>query len=789
MFKLLALRVLDGCAIHIQKCLTENVFYYFCNDYRFDVPGKIYRGSKYTRPLPADFFTLPASENFEVAKTTIININAIVGKNGDGKSSIVELMIRLINNQIAYRQQSGEFKGNQDLIPIYGVFAELYFLKDYSIYKLYENKNGDNGIVRIANVEPFFSKSETLFIETKETPAPELLKSIYTLVSNYSHYAYNVYDFDKEWNRHDPDMTEEEENEACWLYHVFHKSDGYLTPLALHPYRKSGTINIQQEKDLTEQRLLSLFINADPNHYSFRNIFDKRAIALKFTDPGFSKLQNITLIQYLENTWMNDNSLDWVIDELVRLRSAHINAESYKNILGQLSAVHLSIVQNILDKLMGYDDVAYEKFLSTVNNHIKQYAPHCFPHQTHGQYKGQRSNIANYIYALARLKMTLNHTNVKHEVSEPYLHLNDQKKRYGKYIAYNTIQLARIRLIYQIATFFHIDPYVIFCNYDDMTEYQKCQHYVIYKAISILHKYPDYLNIIKHNPDEEPFEVTDYELPKIFKQFKADIDNESHVTRKLEQALTYINNNESSKDIDYYKGQGTKLGINSNEQHSFTIRLEDLKGEKNYIKLNQLPPAIYEQDIILQTTDGTYVGMDTLSSGEKQVLNNIGAIIYHLQNIDSGTNLDYDSVNLLLEEIELYFHPEYQRQFILLLIRQIMSAKLNKIHNLNITFVTHSPFVLSDIPKCNVLFLRDGKPDYGMQENTFGANIHSLLKNGFFLPNLPMGEFAHEKINELFRRLNEYEYTKKDIEKLKQEISIVGEPYLREQLFKLLRIR
>jgi hypothetical protein len=322
-----------------------------------------------------------------------------------------------------------------------------------------------------------------------------------------------------------------------------------------------------------------------------------------------------------------------------------------------------------------------------------------------------------------------------------------------------------------------------------MTEYQKCQHYVIYKAISILHKYPDYLNIIKHNPDEEPFEVTDYELPKIFKQFKADIDNESHVTRKLEQALTYINNNESSKDIDYYKGQGTKLGINSNEQHSFTIRLEELKGEKNYIKLNQLPPAIYEQDIILQTTDGTYVGMDTLSSGEKQVLNNIGAIIYHLQNIDSGTNLDYDSVNLLLEEIELYFHPEYQRQFILLLIRQIMSAKLNKIHNLNITFVTHSPFVLSDIPKCNVLFLKDGKPDYGMQENTFGANIHSLLKNGFFLPNLPMGEFAHEKINELFRRLNEYEYTEKDIEKLKQEISIVGEPYLREQLFKLLRIR
>ena len=95
--------------------------------------------------------------------------------------------------------------------------------------------------------------------------------------------------------------------------------------------------------------------------------------------------------------------------------------------------------------------------------------------------------------------------------------------------------------------------------------------------------------------------------------------------------------------------------------------------------------------------------------------------------------------------------------------------------------------MLSDIPKSNVLFLKDGIPDYKMQENTFGANIHSLLKNGFFLPNLPMGEFAYQKINEIFRKLNDNQFNEEDIEEMKQEISVIGEPYLKEQLLKLLR--
>ena len=96
-------------------------------------------------------------------------------------------------------------------------------------------------------------------------------------------------------------------------------------------------------------------------------------------------------------------------------------------------------------------------------------------------------------------------------------------------------------------------------------------------------------------------------------------------------------------------------------------------------------------------------------------------------------------------------------------------------------FVTHSPFVLSDIPKNNVLFLKDGKPAYPMQEDTFGANIHTLLHNGFFLSNVPIGAFAQKKINSLFEKLHDGEADKK----LYDEIMLVSEPILKSQLLKL----
>ena len=72
-----------------------------------------------------------------------------------------------------------------------------------------------------------------------------------------------------------------------------------------------------------------------------------------------------------------------------------------------------------------------------------------------------------------------------------------------------------------------------------------------------------------------------------------------------------------------------------------------------------------------------------------------------------------------------------------------------------------------------------------MQENTFGANIHAMLKNGFFLPNLTMGEFAYQKINGLFEKMNTGDFSKDEMDDIYQEILLVGEPFLRGQLLSM----
>lgn len=179
-----------------------------------------------------------------------------------------------------------------------------------------------------------------------------------------------------------------------------------------------------------------------------------------------------------------------------------------------------------------------------------------------------------------------------------------------------------------------------------------------------------------------------------------------------------------------------------------------------------------------------------MSSGEKQRYFSVGAIVYHLLNIDSigSGSVHYKAVNLILEEIELYFHPEWQRSFTFYLMEMIRQIEFKQIKSINVVYVTHSPYILSDIPKTNVLFLKNGNADYSMQENTFGANINGLLRNGFFLPSLPMGEFAHQKINRLFAMLHSGDFKDSELEGIRQEILLVGEPVIRQQLMALYNI-
>lgn len=328
-----------------------------------------------------------------------------------------------------------------------------------------------------------------------------------------------------------------------------------------------------------------------------------------------------------------------------------------------------------------------------------------------------------------------------------------------------------------------------------MTNEEKCKHYIIYKTITIFETYstfgypclayetdPLFSGSMKDKKNGR-YERYTNKLGEAFGKLQNEWNYKSHITLKLRQAFNYITNGGSAKiynDKKIWEDNAIGKYINLD-------KISDKYGTK-LLDMENLPPAIYKWQIYFRRkSDSSLIPFDTLSSGEKQRYFSVGAIIYHLLNIDSigSGKIHYQAVNLMLEEIELYFHPEWQRSFTCYLMDIIGQLTFKQIRSINVLYVTHSPYILSDIPKTNVLFLKNGEADYSMQENTFGANINGLLKNGFFLPSLPMGEFAHQKINHLFALLHSGDFKASELEKIRQEIQLVGEPVIRQQLMML----
>jgi len=106
-----------------------------------------------------------------------------------------------------------------------------------------------------------------------------------------------------------------------------------------------------------------------------------------------------------------------------------------------------------------------------------------------------------------------------------------------------------------------------------------------------------------------------------------------------------------------------------------------------------------------------------------------------------------DTILLLLDEPDNFLHPEWQREFIDILTNFLSSNYSN--YDFHIFIATHSPIMLSDMPKQNIIFLKDFKIQQ-FDGNTLGANIHHILKDGFFLKDT-MGEYINKHIKDFIK--------------------------------------
>ncbi len=149
------------------------------------------------------------------------------------------------------------------------------------------------------------------------------------------------------------------------------------------------------------------------------------------------------------------------------------------------------------------------------------------------------------------------------------------------------------------------------------------------------------------------------------------------------------------------------------------------------------------------------------------------------------------NIVLLIDEGELTLHPEWQKKYIKYIVDFFKNNFSN--HTVHLIFATHSPFLLSDIPKQNIIFLdkdQNGncKVVNGLKEKreTFGANIHTLLSDSFFMENSLMGEFSKSKIENVINFLQDKKTNIRSYDEAEKLISIIGEPILQMKLEKML---
>ena len=594
-----------------------------------------------------------------------ISVSAIVGANGTGKSTLVDTIVRLVNNLSAAIMGEGYvYSSAQHLHYIDNVYASLAVYRDNEIkiltckgrklelatYQADVNELAQRyDINETPNVEHYLRQSTTVVLDgnTSEADilAPQAGKRgllndwFYTLVSNYSLYAYNYRDYIYE-RTNDVRLAKlqkerPEDNKAedeLWLKGVFHKNDGYQTPVVIHPMRENGYINAQKVNYLGKQNLISLCFDKRGNDFPFRVINQTHHI--------------VAFYFYSEAT---DNYQGFLKGCMAR----HF----------QLNEDNVEIFTKLEKPIKNFwaDSIGVEYIRGQHNNH-----------------------------------------------------------------------------------------------------WQQAWDYLTYKTIKVLWTYKQYENIWNKVTSKTEYEEKDFKqsLQELLK------DN-SHRTQKIRQVVAYLR---FSNDTDYYLNIGSVVDVDNiyqwmtskvgtclypdNENHRIVI--DDLLPPPFVNVVLQLVDKEHLEDYKEQKRDyKDIIPFEGLSSGERQIAYTLGNIIYHLKNIESAgddantshghiTVIRYKYVNILLDEVELYFHPDLQRRFICLLLDSIKGLKPASICGINITLVTHSPFVLSDIPHSNILCL-SREEHLRNFDKTFAANIHDLFNNTFILP-YTIGEYAQRKI-------------------------------------------
>lgn len=241
----------------------------------------------------------------------------------------------------------------------------------------------------------------------------------------------------------------------------------------------------------------------------------------------------------------------------------------------------------------------------------------------------------------------------------------------------------------------------------------------------------------------------------------------------------------------------SKVDLYAKESISLTI-LNTIFNKYEKVKLFFSRIALIDTDIIQFKAD------KNLSFGEKSLLN-LYSTFYDFT-LSEGYERNFENYLVLLDEGDLGYHPMWKKKYIdaitktLPIVFNRLTPKFlngNKYQNhkkenptIQIIFATHDPLTLSDIPNSNIVYLKKNG-DYrvitdNLKENkkSFGANITDLLVDSFFIEDGLVGDFAKVKIQEVidFFKNKKSNLTKENCKKI---IEMIDEPMMKNKLLEM----
>lgn len=594
-----------------------------------------------------------------------ITVNCIVGMNGAGKSTLLDILYMSINN-VAVRLlgKKAKLQAGRSLSYARGLYADFFFLCEDNQYRISCRDIKTSLYILDEGAKAF----RLLSIRNHANAKSVLTNLFYTISTNYSLYAFNQ----SEYIADDDELIAPEEAvvngiNGEWLSGLFHKNDGYFTPIVITPYRETGNINVQKENRLASQRIMALAL--------------------------LQKAQNISFIDRYEPT-----KIHYELDKDYKSRTEKAYQQS---IIEQYNGLDIRHVIRCFE-------TAWEQVFFEEHNNKK------VADEYHDQY-----DMAMFYMAYKSVKICMTY--------------EDYRKAFG---VSKLIKVSK--------------------NLDDFTEYVSSE--LPAKAIKVIRK------ILNERKDE-----------------RGDLN---HITLKLSICKNYI---ESLYD-------NNPLWSNYEDKP-----VDKIIAGKNIRTFNDavslLPPAFYSCNMKFSKLAGLPVVQDSswgitlkdsfslskMSSGERQMLYSLSYVLYHIKNIQSVREDDnrvaYHNICLIFDEAELYFHPDYQRRFLGMLLESLTWCNIDtkKIHSIQILLATHSPFVLTDMLVQNSLYLKEGEP-VEVKRETFGANYYTMLNKSFFFEKRAIGDVSGQVIGNWIRKKNNQEIISEE------QMALVGDEVLRNYL-------